>query len=191
MIELLAKNLRVDYNSVGKQKCPASLRGYDCLKAVQPLVYGQNLEIRFSRYAWWSLGGSSREYRENLKRLNAAKSRNFFALKRAHWMQRHVAVHFFYRLANFLRGNYTCAREVLHLETKKLFRGFWLLFKDYWSSEDKWKARGLLAVVIAMNFAIVCKLTSGTKFSTTRCKITRRKVSGRSSGNSARWRSFT
>ncbi len=41
------------------------------------------------------------------------------------------------------------------METKKLFRGFWLLFKDYWLSEDKWKARGLLAVVIAMNFAIV------------------------------------
>ena len=47
------------------------------------------------------------------------------------------------------------AREVLHLETKKLFRGFWTLFKGYWSSEEKWKARGLLAVVIAMNFAMV------------------------------------
>jgi len=41
------------------------------------------------------------------------------------------------------------------LETKKLFRGFWTLFKGYWSSEEKWKARGLLAVVIAMNFAMV------------------------------------
>lgn len=41
------------------------------------------------------------------------------------------------------------------MDTKKLFRGFWLLFKDYWSSEEKWKARGLLAVVIAMNFAMV------------------------------------
>ena len=41
------------------------------------------------------------------------------------------------------------------METKKLFRGFWSLFKGYWSSEDKWKARGLLAVVIAMNFAMV------------------------------------
>lgn len=41
------------------------------------------------------------------------------------------------------------------METKKLFSGFWLLFKGYWSSEEKWKARGLLAVVIAMNFAIV------------------------------------
>lgn len=41
------------------------------------------------------------------------------------------------------------------MDTKKLFRGFWSLFKGYWSSEDKWKARGLLAVVIAMNFAMV------------------------------------
>ena len=41
------------------------------------------------------------------------------------------------------------------METKKLFRGFWSLFKGYWFSEEKWKARGLLAVVIAMNFAMV------------------------------------
>ena len=41
------------------------------------------------------------------------------------------------------------------MNTRKLFRGFWLLFKGYWSSEEKWKARGLLAVVIAMNFAMV------------------------------------
>ena len=41
------------------------------------------------------------------------------------------------------------------METKKLIRGFVSLFKGYWSSEDKWKARGLLAVVIAMNFAMV------------------------------------
>ena len=41
------------------------------------------------------------------------------------------------------------------MNAKKLFRGFWLLFKGYWSSEEKWKARGLLAVVIAMNFAMV------------------------------------
>ena len=41
------------------------------------------------------------------------------------------------------------------METKKLFRGFWSLFKGYWSSEDKWKARGLLAVVIALTFAMV------------------------------------
>ena len=41
------------------------------------------------------------------------------------------------------------------MDAKKLFRGFWSLFKGYWSSEEKWKARGLLAVVIAMNFAMV------------------------------------
>ena len=41
------------------------------------------------------------------------------------------------------------------METKKLFRGFLLLFKGYWSSEEKWRARGVLAVVIAMNFAMV------------------------------------
>jgi len=41
------------------------------------------------------------------------------------------------------------------LETKKLFRGFWSLFKGYWSSEEKWKARGLLAFVIALNFTMV------------------------------------
>ncbi len=41
------------------------------------------------------------------------------------------------------------------MENRNLFRGFWSLFKGYWSSEDKWKARGLLAVVIAMNFAMV------------------------------------
>ncbi|MBQ4404486.1 MAG: ABC transporter ATP-binding protein/permease [Selenomonadaceae bacterium] len=43
----------------------------------------------------------------------------------------------------------------IELDTKKLFRGFWVLFKGYWSSEEKWKARGLLAVVISMNFAMV------------------------------------
>ena len=41
------------------------------------------------------------------------------------------------------------------MEKRNLFRGFWTLFKGYWSSEEKWKARGLLAVVIAMNFAMV------------------------------------
>ncbi|MBQ9479772.1 MAG: ABC transporter ATP-binding protein/permease [Selenomonadaceae bacterium] len=36
-----------------------------------------------------------------------------------------------------------------------LARDFWQLFRGYWSSEEKWKARGLLGVVIAMNFAMV------------------------------------
>ena len=41
------------------------------------------------------------------------------------------------------------------MNAKKLFRGFWTLFKGYWSSEEKWKARGLFAFVIALNFAMV------------------------------------
>ena len=40
-------------------------------------------------------------------------------------------------------------------EKRNLFKAFWNLFKDYWSSEEKWKARGLLAFVIALNFAMV------------------------------------
>ena len=34
-------------------------------------------------------------------------------------------------------------------------RAFWLLFRGYWRSEEKKRAVGLLAVVIAMNFAMV------------------------------------
>ncbi len=36
---------------------------------------------------------------------------------------------------------------------QSLFRGFWHLFRGYWNSQEKWKARGLLAVVIGLNFA--------------------------------------
>ncbi len=36
---------------------------------------------------------------------------------------------------------------------KSLFRAFWQLFRGYWNSGEKWKARGLLAVVIGLNFA--------------------------------------
>ena len=32
---------------------------------------------------------------------------------------------------------------------------FWQLFRGYWNSEHKWKARGLLAVVIGLNFFCV------------------------------------
>jgi len=35
---------------------------------------------------------------------------------------------------------------------------FWELFKGYWSSEEKWRARGLLTVVILLNFAVVYAL---------------------------------
>ncbi|MCR5833410.1 MAG: ABC transporter ATP-binding protein/permease [Selenomonadaceae bacterium] len=41
------------------------------------------------------------------------------------------------------------------MNDRKLFGGFWSLFKGYWSSEEKWTARGLLATVIIMNFAMV------------------------------------
>ena len=38
---------------------------------------------------------------------------------------------------------------------KKAIRTFWHLFRGYWNSEHKWKARGLLAFVIGLNFASV------------------------------------
>lgn len=38
---------------------------------------------------------------------------------------------------------------------KQFLKGFWRLFKGYWGAEDKWKARGLLGVVLALNFAAV------------------------------------
>ena len=41
------------------------------------------------------------------------------------------------------------------MEKRNLFKGFWTLFKGYWKSEEKWKAIGLLAVVIGLNFAMV------------------------------------
>ena len=36
-----------------------------------------------------------------------------------------------------------------------LLRGFWHLFKGYWSSAEKWRARGLLAAVILLNLVMV------------------------------------
>ena len=38
---------------------------------------------------------------------------------------------------------------------KNGFRALWVLFKGYWNSEEKWRARGLLAFVIGLNFAAV------------------------------------
>lgn len=37
----------------------------------------------------------------------------------------------------------------------KNFYTLWMIFRGYWSSEEKWRARGLLAVVIGLNFATV------------------------------------
>jgi len=39
--------------------------------------------------------------------------------------------------------------------SKKFWADFWQLFKGYWISDEKWKARGLLSAVIALNFAAV------------------------------------
>lgn len=36
---------------------------------------------------------------------------------------------------------------------KRFFAGFWHLFKEYWRSEEKWQARGLLAVVTLLTLA--------------------------------------
>lgn len=33
---------------------------------------------------------------------------------------------------------------------KQFFKGFWQLFKGYWQGEEKWRARGLLAVVVLL-----------------------------------------
>lgn len=41
------------------------------------------------------------------------------------------------------------------MEKRNLFRGFWRLLKTYWTSEEKWKAIGLLAAVIGLNLAMV------------------------------------
>ena len=38
---------------------------------------------------------------------------------------------------------------------KRSFYALWTLFRGYWNSEEKWRARGLLAVVIGLNFASV------------------------------------
>ena len=38
------------------------------------------------------------------------------------------------------------------MEKKGAVRAFWQLFRGYWNSEYKWKARGLLAFVIGLNF---------------------------------------
>ena len=38
---------------------------------------------------------------------------------------------------------------------KKNISMFWQLLRGYWFSEEKWHARGLLAVVIILNLAMV------------------------------------
>ncbi|MBQ7476736.1 MAG: ABC transporter ATP-binding protein/permease [Selenomonadaceae bacterium] len=41
------------------------------------------------------------------------------------------------------------------MEKRNLFRGFWSLFKGYWTSGEKWRAIGLFAAVILLNFFCV------------------------------------
>lgn len=38
---------------------------------------------------------------------------------------------------------------------KRFCKGVWHLFKGYWNSEEKWKARGLLGAIVALNFTAV------------------------------------
>lgn len=42
-----------------------------------------------------------------------------------------------------------------NIEHRRLRQDFWNLFRGYWKSGEKWKGRGLFAVVIALNFAAV------------------------------------
>lgn len=41
---------------------------------------------------------------------------------------------------------------------QQVFKEFWRLCKGYWQSEEKWRARGLLAVVMLLNCAVVYML---------------------------------
>ncbi len=41
------------------------------------------------------------------------------------------------------------------MNNRNLFHGFWILFKDYWKSEEKIKAIGLLAIVLILNLICV------------------------------------
>src|SRR5579862_3632591 len=38
---------------------------------------------------------------------------------------------------------------------RQLFGGFWRLAKPYWFSEERWQARGMLALVVALNLGWV------------------------------------
>jgi len=46
---------------------------------------------------------------------------------------------------------------MMHLRdiNRKFFRDIWNLTREYWHSEEKWQARGLLTVIIALNLAAV------------------------------------
>lgn len=43
----------------------------------------------------------------------------------------------------------------MNLMEQSFVKSVWMLCKGYWNAEEKWKARGLLAVVMVLNFAAV------------------------------------
>jgi vitamin B12/bleomycin/antimicrobial peptide transport system ATP-binding/permease protein len=47
------------------------------------------------------------------------------------------------------------------------FRGMWGLTKTYWSSEEKWQARGLLAVIVGLNLGYIYLQVLFTEWSNT------------------------
>ena len=51
--------------------------------------------------------------------------------------------------------NLTLEEKKLAEKKGSLIKAFWKLFKGYWCSEEKWKARGLFIIVILMNIAVV------------------------------------
>ena len=38
---------------------------------------------------------------------------------------------------------------------RDFFKDLWILTRPYWFSEDRWPARGLLAVIVGMNLGLV------------------------------------
>ncbi|WP_035053266.1 ABC transporter ATP-binding protein/permease [Andreprevotia chitinilytica] len=46
-------------------------------------------------------------------------------------------------------------QEAQRLSKRQLFQAFWRLTKPYWTSDEKWKALGLLALVVALNLGSV------------------------------------
>lgn len=43
----------------------------------------------------------------------------------------------------------------MNLMERRFLKNVWVLFKGYWNAEEKWKARGLLGVVMVLNFVAV------------------------------------
>ena len=45
--------------------------------------------------------------------------------------------------------------KAMHAKTLSTWKMFWFIFIGYWCSEKKWEARGLLSLVVLLNFAMV------------------------------------